>query len=189
MKIESVDAKTGSLALKEWAVICQALVEGKQTILFTKGSAEEREFLREGQEFLLYPSLERQTREDIKPECQDFFRRYTSFDEEEFIPISHCGRIIKAVPVPSLQSLNALSPRHIWANAYLEKLWNEKPEKALQLLVVRVYKLSKGRFHDYEEQYAGSKSWVSLTETIPTENAKPVLTDADFQKKVAEFKV
>ncbi len=178
----------GSLALKEWAVVIQALAEGKQVFLLRKGGIQEKGF-DANEAFLLYPTLEHQTREDIKPECQDLFKRYSSFDEEEFIPIGTFAKRVLDVPIQSREKLDALFPNHIWAPSYIEKRWNYKPEKPLHLLVLRVYKLPKGRLHDYETRYAGCKSWVELSETIPTEKAAPVLSDPEFQKKLSALDI
>ena len=186
--MEKTVEKKGSLALKEWAVVCQALAEGKQIFLLRKGGIQERGFETKVDEFLLYPTLEHQSREEIKPEFEDLFKRYTSFDEEECIPISHCAKVIHDVPISSREKLDSLFPHHIWTISYIEKRRNYKPEKPLHLLVLRVYKLPRGRLHDFEERYAGCKSWVELSETIPTEKTVPVLTDAEFQKKVSDLK-
>ena len=187
--MKEIEDKKGSLALKEWAVVCQALAEGKQIFLLRKGGIRDQTFQLQGEIFLLYPTLEHQTHEDVKEAYQDLFRRYGSFDEEEFIPISHYAEIVKDVQMNSLESLKALSDHHIWTDAYLEKRFHYKSEKPLHLLVVRVYRLHKSHLHDYEERYAGCKSWVDLSETIPTDKAEPVLSDADFQRRLAELKL
>lgn len=98
----------GNLALKEWAVVCQALAEGKQIFILRKGGIQEKEFQVKDQEFLLYPTLEHQSREEIKPEFHDLFKRYPSFDEEEFIPISHYAKVIRDVPISSKEKLETL---------------------------------------------------------------------------------
>lgn len=180
---------SGSIALKEWAVVCQALVEGKQIFLLRKGGIQEKEFATDQETFLLYPTLEHQSLEDVKPEFQDLFKRYPSFDEEEYIPISHYAKVVQDIRVSSREFLDRLFPYHIWTHLYIDKRWNYKPEKPLHLLLARVFRLPKSRLHDFEPRYAGCKSWVDLSETIPTEKAVPVLTDAEFQKKVSDLKL
>jgi len=173
-------------ALKEWAVVCQALAEGKQIFLLRKGGIQDPAFHPE-KEFLLYPTLEHQTPEDVREEFQDLFRRYPSFDEEEFIPISHAAQLVQDIEITSQETLTPLLKHHIWSPAYIEKRFSYKPEKPLHLLLVRVYRLKKGRLHDYDVRYAGCKSWVELSEAIPTQGATPVLSDEDFQKKLSEL--
>lgn len=179
---------SGSIALKEWAVVCQALAEGKQIFLLRKGGIQEKEFT-PNEEFLLYPTLEHQSREEIKPGYEELFRRYPSFDEEEYIPLSHYAKVVKDIPVSSREKLDALFPHHIWKASYIDKRWEYKPEKPLHLLMLRVYRLPKGRLHDFEPRYAGCKSWVELSETISTEKAIPVLTDTEFQRKLSDLKL
>ncbi|HUR54032.1 MAG TPA: DUF1802 family protein, partial [Gemmataceae bacterium] len=60
-----------SIAFKEWAVICRALAEGRQSLILRKGGISEvgGEFRPEHESFLLYPTLfHEQHRTGIKPE-------------------------------------------------------------------------------------------------------------------------
>src|SRR5262245_51491390 len=58
-------------AFKEWAVICRALAEGRQSLILRKGGIAEEggQFRPEHERFLLYPSFfHEQHRTGIKPE-------------------------------------------------------------------------------------------------------------------------
>src|SRR5438270_4902540 len=64
-------------ALKEWAVICAALAEGRQAILLRKGGIAEAggEFRVEHTRFWLYPTYVHQQREGVKPEALSLLER------------------------------------------------------------------------------------------------------------------
>ena len=69
------------MALKEWAIVCQALEEGKQTILLRKGGvAEEGDgFNPENPEFFLFPTTEHESADKIKA---DWRPRLHKLDKE-----------------------------------------------------------------------------------------------------------
>src|SRR5207248_6056957 len=58
-------------ALKEWAVICQALAEGRQALLVRKGGIAEATgtFEVEQRRFWLFPTYVHQQRAGIKPDA------------------------------------------------------------------------------------------------------------------------
>src|SRR5260370_26878561 len=57
-------------AIKEWAVVCQALARGKQAVILRKGGIAEAygEFTIEHKHFSLYPTYFHQERDGIKAE-------------------------------------------------------------------------------------------------------------------------
>src|SRR5687768_14259909 len=61
------------IALKEWAIVCKALEEGKQMLLLRKGGIMEyrKGFEVKHNEFLLYPTFEHQSVESIKAEYKE----------------------------------------------------------------------------------------------------------------------
>ena len=61
------------IALKEWAIICKALEDGRQTLLLRKGGILEyrKGFEVKHSEFLLYPTFEHQSMNSIKTEYKE----------------------------------------------------------------------------------------------------------------------
>src|SRR5215211_5815003 len=61
------------IALKEWAIICKALEDGRQILLLRKGGIMEyrKGFEVKHNEFLLYPTFEHQSMESIKAEYKE----------------------------------------------------------------------------------------------------------------------
>src|SRR4051812_35014409 len=64
-------------ALKEWAVICRALAEGRQAILLRKGGIAETagEFRVEHTRFWLYPTYVHQQRDGIRPDAAEMLEQ------------------------------------------------------------------------------------------------------------------
>ena len=55
-------------ALKEWALVCKLLLEGRQAIMLRKGGIDEKGFWVEADEFFLYPTYFHQMAEKVRPE-------------------------------------------------------------------------------------------------------------------------
>ena len=64
-------------AFKEWAIICQALAEGRQALILRKGGIAEStgEFQLEQMRFWLFPTYVHQQRSGIKPEALPVLER------------------------------------------------------------------------------------------------------------------
>src|SRR5579871_3444210 len=64
-------------AFKEWAVICRALADGKQSLILRKGGIEEAsgDFRLEHMRFWLFPTFAHQQEEGIRPEARPLLER------------------------------------------------------------------------------------------------------------------
>src|SRR5437868_5081994 len=64
------------IAFKEWAVICRALAEGRQSLILRKGGIAEAggQFRPEHHRFWLYPTFVHEKPEGIKADAVDLFR-------------------------------------------------------------------------------------------------------------------
>ena len=70
----------------------------------------------------------------------------------------------------------------------VEERFHRWSEESVTALLVRVYSLPAPVALDALESYAGCKSWITLAEQVPLDGARPVLADADFERKLAEVK-
>ena len=75
-----------SMALKEWAVACNALRDGEQIVILRKGGIhrDDNNFSTEfadHPEFLLFPTYLHQTRDLVKPEFHDLLERSIAEDD------------------------------------------------------------------------------------------------------------
>ena len=55
-------------ALKEWALVCARLLDGRQAIMLRKGGIDEKGFWVDADEFLLYPTYFHQMAEKVRQE-------------------------------------------------------------------------------------------------------------------------
>src|SRR5581483_2742361 len=105
-------------ALKEWAVICKALAEGRQALVLRKGGIAEAgsEFQLEHDQFWLFPTYVHQQQAGIKPEARPLLEQA----EAERPPLgvlrlSHFATVEGVYHVHSLAGALRLADLHLWS--------------------------------------------------------------------------
>jgi len=193
------------LALKEWAIVCRALEEGKQSILLRKGGILE---YRKGFEisqkiFLLYPTFEHQSKENLQT---DYLENFESLVKGNGSNIVHdklntlriLARIETIHEFRDETILSKLEKYHIWNERYLNLRMEYNPKKPMNALFLRVYKLPKPISISVNPQWAGCKSWIDidLAEKDRTSysniyellnECEPVIKEDDFRKIYDNF--
>lgn len=176
------------VALKEWAVVCDLLLEGEQTLLMRKGGIAEAEgpgrFRLESPRFAFFPAWLHQRPEGIKAQWRDKVRVFDAEPAE--IEIRGIGVATDVWQVPSRESLDRIDDLLCWTAAQIDMRWNYKPSQPLYLVAVRLYRLASPRRIQNNPQYAGCKSWVHLdaTDTMDDQSALAVLSNAAYAVQV-----
>ena len=174
------------MALKEWAVVVQALGRGAQLLLLRKGgiAEEDGEFRVAAREFFLYPTGEHQQEALLQPRYMASFRSLLAdAPQGGALTLENYAVVTDVWPAPELARMKQLGDAFVWNEAFLEKRYAYKPQLPLSVLVVRTYRLSQALRVPYLERYAGCRSWVELEEALPTRGAISVLDDAEFERR------
>jgi hypothetical protein len=173
-------APTLKIALKEWAVVCQALETGRQMILLRKGGIVEAigGFELEQSRFLLFPTYLHQNATMLKSEAR--VGLLASDAEPEQITISGAAEVTDIIQLKNRTQMEALDAKHIWAPPLIDMRFNYRPKNPLYLLIVRTYSLSNAVAVKNTQEYAGCKSWVSLAESIDCSDLTPAIDDEQF---------
>jgi hypothetical protein len=174
-----------SIAFKEWAVICRALAEGRQSLILRKGGIAETggEFRPEHDRFLLLPTyFHEQHREGIKPELLPLL----DAAEAERPPagvlrFSHFVEVRDCRHVADLDRALALDPLHGWTAASVRQRFQYRAP-GLFALTVRTFRLKWPVEVPDRPEYSGCKSWVPLTDEVAVADAEPVLTEEAFER-------
>ena len=176
-------------ALKEWAVVDEALGSGDQIVLLRKGGIHEAEgrFEIEHGVFLLYPTYLHQAPELLKPPfragCKD------GRSDKGRVTIRHFARVIQSAPAPPTpETADRWDRFHIFSPELIEKRYAYKPERPLWLVIVRVFRLSAPTTVVETPQYAGCRSWVTLDDPVDIGDAVPVLENAAFDAQAAQLR-
>src|SRR6516162_5097613 len=105
-------------ALKEWAVICRLLAQGRQSILLRKGGIAETSgvFRLEHEQFWLYPTYVHQQRDGIRPE---FLPQLQESQEDQppagVVQLTHFAIAPRAFLAADLDTLLSLQDLHGWS--------------------------------------------------------------------------
>jgi len=169
-------------ALKEWAVICRALEQGKQTIIFRKGGLVEPDggFGVKHKRFWLYPTYLHQQEAGIKPEFTPLLNESEAGKPAPGnIHLSHFAEVTAVYQLHDMVGALLLSPLHIYSEETVHARFRYR-SPGLFVLLLRVYRAGKSLVLAESEAYAGCKSWVELDHPLPTEGRSPVLTNDKF---------
>jgi hypothetical protein len=170
-------------ALKEWALICRALAEGRQTVLLRKGGiAEDRgEFQVEHRRFWLFPTYVHQQKDGIVPEAVPLLEQAEAQRPPQGIVwLSHFAEVAESYLVPDLARVEKLAALHIWSPQTVRARF-EYRRPGLHVLLVRVYQSPQTFALRDTAEYAGCRSWVELERSLPLQGATPVLTEEAFE--------
>jgi len=174
-------------ALKEWAVVVQALLDGRQVVLLRKGGIHEPhgELGSPHEDFFFYPAREHQRLELLKPEARG--RYATAFEpvvKPEAPELNAFATLKAAVALGDARKAYDLSDEHIWTEDYVRQRVEYKPDRPLFVLILRVHRLVRNVMVPWNERYAGCRSWVELVEPVEAELGMPALDDEAFEAAV-----
>ncbi len=169
------------IGLKEWAAVCRALEQGRQTFLLRKGGIceEAGEFAVENREFLLFPTYLHQNLKMLKPSDHAGFEPRGA--EPDQVEIAAAGVVTDIIPLKSRAQVDAIDDEHVWTPPLIDMRFNYRPENPLYLLLVRAYRLQRPASLPNTPAYAGCKSWVPLDQPVALGNATPVLDDVKYE--------
>jgi hypothetical protein len=189
-----------SVGFKEWAVVCEALGDGRQSIILRKGGiAEGREgFSFRHREFFLFPTWFHEQPQKVRPELATGRVRPTGGPDGQFItemPKEHPGliEIRYAVTVDALRTITllevaeALAPFHILQPEVIRERFEYDEAPGLQVAFVRTYRLQPSWSFPNEKKYGGCRSWVPLPD-LPNDLAfDAVLSEAEHKRRKEQF--
>lgn len=176
-------------AIKEWAVICKSLAEGRQALLIRKGGvAEESDGFRlEHTRFWLFPTYVHQQRDGIKTEAISLLEEVeSSRPPAGMMRLSHFAEVAGVYHVHDLVGALLVQHLHLWSEETVRSRFAYR-RPGLYVMPVRVWRSAQVFELPEKAEYAGCKSWVELEKPLPTEGAIPVWDDAKFRDLLREL--
>lgn len=152
-----------SIGFKEWALVCEALGSGRQSLILRKGGiAEGREGFRfQHSEFLLFPTwfhaqLEKTTlpAETVLPEAM-----------EEGLQLQYAVTVEWTRLITDPAKLEMLRDYHVLRDEVIRERFAYDEPQGLHVAFVRVFRVDPPILLRNEKKYGGCRSWVSLPET------------------------
>lgn len=159
-----------SLALKEWASICDALCQGRQAILIRKGGIVEgpRGFVPEHSHFWLYATHFHQDHNAPTP-------------THDFVELPGLASIVAAAWIDRLEDLETFRDLHAWDDETIRKRFHYRRPGAWVIAVRVRARPSPWRVPDRPE-YRGCVSWVTLDQPYSTDDLVPSMGDGAFHQ-------
>lgn len=147
------------IGFKEWALVCAALGNGRQTVIIRKGGiAEGRDgFAFRHREFFLFPTFfhEQLNRTRLLDAALPERR-------PEEIEIRFFVKVEEARVITEWEEVRALEPLHILYESVVRERFEYDNASGVHVALVRVFRLEPvWRFRD-AKAYGGCRSWVPL---------------------------
>ena len=174
-------------ALKEWAVVCRALLEGRQSVLLRKGGIieETRDFALVERRFLLFPTFEHQEESSVQEAYRSWFREtLAERPGEHVVRIAGWAEVTDLLLTHDLDAMLELSDHYAWSEDYIRMRMAYKPRKPMNVVIVRAWSLPEPIDVTVLEHFAGCKSWVPIDVGIALDGSTPALADAEHAERV-----
>ena len=173
-----------SAGLKEWAIVCEALGRGEQSIILRKGGIAEGRgrFDFRHSEFFLFPTFFHEQIEKVRGTGAEI-----PLEREGEIEIRFFAKLLGAREIKSWDMANALEPLHILQQSVIRERFDYDGRPGLHVGLVRVFRLVPSWIFPNAPNYGGCRSWVKLSECPAETRFEPVLTDSEHERRAKEF--
>jgi hypothetical protein len=174
-------------ALKEWAAVVHALLEGEQIIDLRKGGLHEdgRHFDVPARRLWLYPTAEHQRSELMKPAYQHLIELADAAPVGQAITLSGWADVTDIATITEPEHVAALASKSVWSEDYAASRLKWKKRDPLWVLVLRVHRLQDPVTVAWQHAYGGCTSWVTLPDLpdVTSVASEPALSDVAFDAK------
>jgi hypothetical protein len=173
-----------SVGFKEWALVCEALGTGRQSILLRKGGIAEGRagFGFRHSEFFLFPTF---FHEQVVKVRNSGTKIPKAVQGE--IEIRYFARLEAETEIGSWPTVARLEPFHVLADAVVRERF-DYGKAGLHAALVRVFRLTPGWIFPDAPAFGGCRSWVQLPEIPAETRLQPVLTDEKHAEVAGAFR-
>ena len=172
-----------SVGFKEWALVCEALGRGDQTILLRKGGIAEGRagFGFRHDEFFLFPTFFHEQIGKVRTPAAKL-----PVSPDGRITIRYFAKLEAQEKTTDWSRVASLAPFHILDESVVRERF-EHQNAGLHVAFVRVFRLEPVWTFPDKPAYGGCRSWVSLPEPLATTRFEPVLSDEQHAKRAGRF--
>lgn len=177
------------VAFKEWAVVCRALAEGRQSLILRKGGIAEvgGRFRPEHEQFWLYPTYLHEHADGVKPTALPLFEQaLAERPQSGRVVLDYFVQVAHAHQASDWKEVEALNDLHIWSPRAVRAKFDYRGP-GLFVLIVRAFRASAPIELIETPDYSGCKTWVKLGRELPVQSSSPVLGDAEFAQAREEI--
>ncbi|HEY4130725.1 MAG TPA: DUF1802 family protein [Gemmatimonadaceae bacterium] len=181
---------TERTALKEWAVLVDAMARGEIIAMVRKGGIREQRagFSVRHERFLFYPTFFHEKEKELQPRfITTLEHAHARRPEEGTIRLEYLADVVGLWEVKELEVLREIEPEHGLAWNAVESRFHYKNKPGVQVVAVRVSRLTEPVVVPEIRRYQGCVSWVTLDEAVDVSNTTPVLDDTSLLTRVARL--
>jgi len=173
-----------SVGFKEWAIVCEALGRGRQSIILRKGGIAEGRggFSFRHREFFLFPTCFHEQPEKVREIDIEFPVR-----SDDRIDINFFAKLELVKTITSWETAQALEPLHILKPEVVQERFEYDQAPGLQVGFVRVFQVVPSWAFPNQKSYGGCRSWVKLPELPKELRFEPILSDGEHVLHRNEF--
>jgi hypothetical protein len=178
-------------ALKEWAVLVDAMARGELIAMVRKGGIREQRagFSVRHDRFLLYPTFFHEKVNELAPRYgAGLESSHARKPDPGTIRIECVADVVGMWQVSDLETLRVIEGEHGMSWSAVESRFHYKNRPGVQVIAVRVSKLAQPVVVPETRRYLGCVSWVELDDPVDVSNVTPVLDDASLMMRLARLR-
>ena len=174
------------MAFKEWVGVCDALTEGRQSLILRKGGVSEGPggFQPDHSAFWLYPTHVHQAEQGLRTVRPS---RHPADASGSTVLIDALALVSWVERVESLAVLEQLAPFHDWTETTIRDRFHYR-RPGLWALGVRVFRREVPVAVEVTPAQIGCKTWVPLEHPPGTEGLAPALDETEAQAQLERIR-
>jgi hypothetical protein len=175
-------------ALKEWAVLVDAMARGEIVAMVRKGGIREQRagFSVRHERFMLYPTFFHEKANELAPRFSTGLgASHARQPAAGTVRLEYVADVMGLWEVTELERLRDIDAMHGLAWHAVESRFNYRNNPVVQVVAVRVSRLPEPVVIAEVKRYQGCVSWVELDAGIDVSNVSPVIDDASLLMRLA----
>ena len=178
------------VALKEWAVLVNAMARGDLIAMIRKGGIREKRagFDVRHDRFLLYPTFFHEKLNELAPRFHPSLESaHATRPPDGTIELRYLANVAAVWQVTELERLRAIGHEHGLTWGAVESRFRYREDPRVHVVAVRIAKLPTVVTLPEARRYTGCVSWVKLDEAVEVSGAHPVLDEESFAMRLAKL--
>jgi hypothetical protein len=175
------------VALKEWAVLVEAMARGDIIAMIRKGGIREHRagFDVRHDRFLLYPTFFHEKLNELALRFHSTLESaHASRPPSGMIELRYLARVAAVWQVTELERLRGVESEHGLTWGAVESRFNYRDDPRVHVVAVRIAELPAIVTLPEIRRYTGCVSWVKLDADVDVADATPVIEDAPFEERM-----
>jgi Uncharacterized protein conserved in bacteria len=175
------------VALKEWAVLVDAMARGDLIAMIRKGGVRERRagFDVRHDRFLLYPTFFHEKLNELDARFHPTLESaHANRPPEGSIELRYVATVAAVWQVTELERLRAIDAEHGLTWSAVESRFRYRDDPRVHVVAVRVATLPSVALLPEARRYTGCVSWVKLDDDVNVRGSTPVIGEHVFATRI-----